>query len=391
MASIEEGQDPSITTPNERMKRSGHTKESEFFFYQAGGTGEMHWAYPDAVTRGVDIVNISQGIYQMECNRLADAALNTPMLNALDAGVLTVAAAGNGGHSGSCNVGFPAFRTETLGVGALETGVGLETTPYSSINIAGFSALGGLAVRLHTGGLVTTPGIDLVAPGVLHFVSEEPYWVAPQPNYIEPPAYPLPGTSIAAPVVTGAVAGLLDAFHDIGWTTTNKKALLVNMLLMTDHWDAITNSYRTVALSNLSGAGRLRMHYPSSDDLVAPWGWGWRSFTINQGETVAWTVGDSGPESASITQWKWAALWIEPNLDSVADIDFKVVDTCPVGGGEVVVASDTSRSLRARFDLFQPQISGRCLEMRAYGYSVPTGGRVVYSADYFHGGNPNDH
>lgn len=94
-----------------------------------------------------------------------------------------------------------------------------------------------------------------------------------------------------------------------------------------------------------------------------------------------------GASHSLIRQWKWATFWLEPNLDAVADIDFKVVDTCPPGGGPPqIVAWDTSYNLRSHFVLTQSQISGRCLEMQAIGFNVPSGGRVVWSADYYHSG-----
>jgi hypothetical protein len=191
--------------------------------------------------------------------------------------------------------------------------------------------------------------------------------------------------------VTAAAGALRNAFSSIGWTTTSAPALMVNMLLMGDAWDANSGNDRRTRLSDLSGGGRIHMHWPSSTDLTAPWGWGWRSFVIHQGQTISWNVGSSAPESPLIQQWKWAALWFESDLQNVADIDFEVYDTCPPGGGEILVASDSSRDLRARFMLLQPEIANRCLQMRAYGYLVPSGGRVVWSADYFHSGDPSTH
>jgi hypothetical protein len=158
------------------------------------------------------------------------------------------------------------------------------------------------------------------------------------------------------------------------------------MLLMADGWDGDTGGIKSAYMSTWSGAGRIRMHSPY--DLTGPWGWGWRSVTIYNGQTLSWTVGSAGAESSLIRGWKWATFWHEPNLDSVADIDFKVINTCKVGGGEELVGLDNGYALRAHFVLGQTQISGKCLEMRAIGYNVPPEGRTVWSADYYHSGDP---
>lgn len=159
-------------------------------------------------------------------------------------------------------------------------------------------------------------------------------------------------------------------------------------LLFGDGWDSDTDTQTSNGMSWRSGAGRMRAHWPSSADLVAPWGWGWRSVTIYPGQTVTWPVGSGGPLSSSITQWKWAVLWAPSNLDAVPDIDFYVDDTCAGGG---VLAYDMGYDVRARFRLDQSQISGRCLQMRAVAYSVPPEGVTFYSADYFHSGSTAVH
>jgi hypothetical protein len=92
-----------------------------------------------------------------------------------------------------------------------------------------------------------------------------------------------------------------------------------------------------------------------------------------------------------VTQWKWAALWFEPDLQNVANIDFYVYDLCPPSGGIQLVAADESFDLRMRMNLPQSEISGRCLQMYAYGRSVPSGGREFWSADYYHSGNTSYH
>jgi len=75
----------------------------------------------------------------------------------------------------------------------------------------------------------------------------------------------------------------------------------------------------------------------------------------------------------------------------VADIVFDVVDKCDPVYGEKVLYSDWSFNLVGKFTLDQSDICGKCLYMRATGLSVPVGGRTVYSADYYHSGDPTIH
>jgi len=188
--------------------------------------------------------------------------------------------------------------------------------------------------------------------------------------------------------MAGAAADLRAAFAGVGWPISDARGTMVNLMAMGDGWDATTGLTAT-RMSPLSGAGRFRGHWPSSANMVGPWRWGWHAFSIAQGQTVTWTVWDAGPEFNTLNEWKWATYWDEPDLNNVADIDFYVYDTCPPGGGPpVFVAGDSGYSLRTHMRLNASQIRGRCLEMRAYGFSVPAGGRVVYTADFFHSGTP---
>jgi len=105
---------------------------------------------------------------------------------------------------------------------------------------------------------------------------------------------------------------------------------------------------------------------------------------------VSWPVGPGTALPQSVTQWKWAATWFEPDLQNVADIDFYVRATCgPWAGWHI--AGDGSYSLRSRIDLRKSDVAGNCLEMVAYGLSVPPGGRQVWSADYYHSGSVSNH
>ncbi|MCL2823110.1 MAG: S8 family serine peptidase [Polyangiaceae bacterium] len=382
--SIEDGQDsafPGSYTEAQR-KRSGHLPRSAIYYYwssresQADGSRR---AIDRAVLDGVDVLNIS--LYYdtfptatLRCNSTANASgINEAISAALEAGTLVVVAAGNDGSS-KCTVNYPALRTQAIAVGGLHT---LNTNvSYGSTVMAAYSARGGLPIRTFQAISSTTPAIELSAPGAFQYLYRNTSNNGYYGDYYV-------GTSFAAPVVTAAAGAIRNAFHAIG-TSIPGKALFVNMLLMGDGWDGDTLPTAPdmrVGISPYSGTGRLRMHRP--DEPMGPGQWAYRSFTIQQGQWVAWPVG-SGALGSTVNQWKWAATWFESDLQNVADIDFYVYDVCPPGGGEELIALDATYRIGTRFDLKKAELTGKCLEMRAYGYSVPRGGRTIWSANYYH-------
>jgi hypothetical protein len=191
--------------------------------------------------------------------------------------------------------------------------------------------------------------------------------------------------------------GLLrNAWWTIGWPRNNARIMMANALLMGDSWDGLNVRVGATPMNWVTGAGRARIHYPSASDLTVPWGWGQRSVLIHQGETLVWPVGGGVPLPSTVTQWKWAVAytWNDPafapgGLQNIPDVDFYVDDVC--NGVTTNLHYDAGYDVRAVFRLTQGQISGKCLQMRAYGYSVPPQGVQLQMADYYHSGDPNEH
>jgi subtilisin len=118
-----------------------------------------------AVTNGMQVVNMSLGTSQDV------QSFHEAILNAYNAGVVIVAAAGNSGGA----VFFPAAYPEVIAVSAT----------YQNNQIASFSSRG--------------PEVDLAAPGVSIYSTYKGQSYAT-----------LSGTSMAAPHVTGAAALIID-------------------------------------------------------------------------------------------------------------------------------------------------------------------------------------
>lgn len=395
VGSIEGGQDPTISNGLDRRRRSGMLSGASVYFYGIGGdwcNGAIG-ALQTAVSQHVDVLNWSLRINGSEpetsCSRFNDCGgFNAAIANATDAGMLVVFIMGNWGPSSTCNASYPGTRKDALTVGALDTNPSTASydsapmwdNPTGELDFRG-SGTGGMRVRQHNDWwpVSTFAVADLAAPGAWS------YWYTAEPGVYSSSVGR--GTSIAAPAVAGAAMQLRHAFKAVGWNLPSARALVVNMLLMGDGLGTSGTGF------NLrSGAGRVKTYYPSAANLTSPWGWGWHSATLSNGQEACWNVGSAAAESTSITQWKGALTWNESSYDSVANIHLRLKDTCPASGPTVVVAQDQSRDIRKRVVVGQGSIGGRCLRACAYAASVRAGEtRTVQIADYYHSGSTADH
>lgn len=395
--SIESGSDGSITDPTKRIRRSGLAPRTDLYRYMTtdGNCSTYLAALQQAITDKIDVLDYSSTINVgcAPCDRTCNfCTFNSALANLRSSGTLWVSVMGNLStgqvENNTCNVGYPSERRDGLTVGELDT-LG-QSTVYDTSIVRAASMRGGVDLNVYGEGVQpqAMSVADLVAPGCWTYQ----YYLPPFNGYAS--NTPSPGnfgcgTSFAAPAVAGAAALLKQDFTAIGWNSTDAGVLLVNMLLMGDGYSYYNFRYgEPNGFDPRSGAGRVHMHYPSGENLTAPWGWGWHTVDLASGQTASYTVGSSAAESPSITQWKVAMTWFETNYDQAADIYLTVTDSCH---GNALVAQDDSWDFRKRIDLFQSQISNKCLVYNVVAYSVPPGQtRRVYVADYFHSGNIAD-
>ena len=147
----------------------------------AGGFGKTEWiasAIDEAVDQGADVINLSLG-------GPGSAVLEVAVDKALAAGVIIVAAAGNGGREG---VSYPAAYPGVIAVSA--TGPDDALAPYSSWGAEVVVSAPGGDKRAEGGGILQ----NTVRPGQA------------DDTFVE-----LQGTSMASPHVAGALAVLLGA------------------------------------------------------------------------------------------------------------------------------------------------------------------------------------
>jgi len=295
-------------------------------------------------------------------------------------GMLFVSISGNAGKNGvGCTLDFPCPLQDVLCVGAMDT---LATNYFNRWPESGN---GPIQIRQMDGTKVVTAGVDLMAPGRFGGSQGTHQWF-PSSSLANYASSEWTGTSFAAPLVAGG-AGLLRHAWSLHGAKMSARELMVNMLLMGDGYQQLENDEPWKAryintLSRLTGAGSIKLRGPTSKSLSAPWGWGYRSFVIHQGELVQYTVGDSGPEDERTTEWKWALAFFDPTLESTSHLNIWVEDVC--SQTPFIVQSDTSGSLRKRITLREDLVKKRCLVMNVLGMKVPDQGVSVVSADAYH-------
>lgn len=379
---ISQGQDanfPGFNTAAQR-EHSWSASDADIYYYW----GDPATAIEAAIADGVDVLNMSVaiscgGAENYLCSPNYDCSnINALLRGGLDAGMVTTVASGNGsqGGAGTCDLAWPGYRPETIGVNSLNTSN--DAVAYHDTVFTAYATTGPIPIVSYGGVSSATPGVDLLAPGEVRYAFGNG-----TNTYFD-----MNGSSNATPVVAGALGLMREAFKDLGWLGNDARALMVNAFVLGDASNGTANGESNNQVHNSAGFGRLHLHKPSSQDLVAPWGWGWRAVVIQDGQELAYSVWDTGPESPAVTEWKMAVMWDAPDLENVPDIVVRVVDTC---NGGATVLSDYSYAPRKRLHLTAPQIGGKCLEMRVLGWDVPPGGTVVYMADYFHAGDTNIH
>lgn len=392
---IEQNQDDDVSDSDEQAQHSGVTRESEIYYYNINDSGDLQSAMQDALAEGVDVINMS---FYLTCSGhdWCDAdydcsGVNSWLDDLLDAGIVPVQSAGNTNNdeSDECSVNWPAFRNEVVSVTSLDSRSGDDyddsiVTDDETGTTSQDASEGPVEITTRGGIDSDTAGVDIAAPG---HISE--YFTYGEDNY---GSFDRWGTSYSAPAVTAGAGLLREALEEVGWTYDDARALMTNLLLLGDRSDGTSDGYKETGVSDLSGLGRLKLHWPDGENMTSPWHWAWKWVTIEDGETITWELNDGDPLSSNVEVWKWVAHWFDDDLTSVSDITISVYDTCPDdGGSDEYIAGDASFAIRKQVRLKGEDVAGRCLELRAKAYDVPPGGIALYSAEYYDGGDISEH
>ena len=375
--SIEEFQDTTYLVAADQKARSGTSSESDLYYYISSFNGSIPVALTSAFDDGVDIANLSLGTGAAQrCDRSADiAGLNATIDLVSALGMLVVAAAGNNGFSGACNIDYPALRPKVLAVGALNTTqASAGIPPYPSTALLGETSKGGMNVIVN-GTTRTISAVGLVAPGarILTYVTP-----VGSTGYNSGIYY---GTSIAAPITAATVADFIQMMVASGEPNPHSPQTVRSWIyLYADRFNG-SGGLNSTTTSDLSGFGRLKVYLPASTSFGANYDHAAGSIVLSAAGTQDIIVSSTALPTSAV-QAKAVAVWDElGTLSDVADIKISLVKSCP--GAEVLLSTDSSYNITKR--VTASSVASACLKLRLTANYLPAS-RRVYFAWIWHSG-----
>jgi hypothetical protein len=239
----------------------------------------IDWAIANRTTYNIVAINMSLGDggnYSSPCDSLFSNPFRQPIINARNAGILTIASSGNDRYT--TGIANPACTPEAVSVGAVyDANVGSATWGACSDSTS--------AADKVTCFSNSASFLSLLAPGALITVT----------------GATVGGTSFSAPLVAGALAVMAQAFP--GDTPTNRLARLTgNGTAVTDSRNGIV----TPRLNLLAAQGA-----PSNDSFASA-----ATLTGLAGQSTGWNLnatketgepGHAGNSGGKSVWWKWTA------------------------------------------------------------------------------------
>jgi serine protease AprX len=241
----------------------------------------IEYAITNRAAYNIRVINLSVGAAVTESYRVDPLALAAR--RAVDAGIVVVAAAGNRGRDAEGRTLYggitaPGNAPWVLTVGGSST---LGTAVRYDDVVGGYSSRGPTAVDYLAKPDLVAPGTGIVSlsdPASAFYVSKAGYLVSGL-NKNAKPYLSLTGTSMAAPVVSGTVALLLQANPDL--TPNMVKAILQYTAQTHSDYDALTQG---AGFLNSKGAVDLAAYFAAPAGKPYPnsqW-WGRRIHWGNQ-------------------------------------------------------------------------------------------------------------
>jgi serine protease AprX len=273
--------------------------------------GALDWVLRNRQAYGIRVVNVSLG------HPVSESFRTDPLCRAVDAawrsGVVVVASAGNFGREGTGygRVTSPGSCPSAITVGATNT---LATRPVEDDLIASYSSRGPTAIDL-----LAKP--DLVAAGNRVVSLRSPDSTLDRrlgANRVAPPGrkaaeaayFQLSGTSMAAPMVAGATALLLE--REPGLKPADVKARLMAGARRLPGYDAFT-----VGTGHLDLEGALArsgtVAGPAASPRVLPLATGaWVVTPLEERDPTRSGPSPWGRDNA--LAWPWETVWGQPQL-----------------------------------------------------------------------------
>jgi serine protease AprX len=286
----------------------------------------------------IRVVNLSvgTGVYESYTTDYLTLAAK----RAVDQGIVVVAAAGNLGRNSQGQTRYggitaPGNAPWVLTVGASSH---MGTSVRDDDTIAAFSSRGPTAVDYAAKPDLVAPGVgieSLTEPSSLLYSRFSNYLLngtVPKPYF---PYLSLTGTSMAAPVVTGTVALMLQA--NPGLTPNAVKAILQYTAQTYPGYDALTEG---AGFLNALGAVELARFFSDPSTLPYPSSAEWNGYILWGNHRIS-----GGRLMPGVTAWALDAAWGSATTSSGEHVAWGTIcstSNCDVGGGGVWVPWQTS-------------------------------------------------
>ena len=307
---ITDGQDSTITSATERIRRSGYGREALLRYWRVDGSGGWTNAFDDIAASDVTLVSVSAYGGGSDSTCTGTTSLSQTVNDLYEAGVLPIVAAGNAGHSSTtdCRVEHPWSAMGAFVVGG-HTG---NWTTQDQTDVR----FGSIHYASSRGGTVSEGGsrtiVDLTAAGCrdLQFSANGAY---------DEEAC---GTSTATPTVGGGAIEFIDWYRDnLSDAIDEPRSLATNLMLMGDR-QADGSGKMTSNCNNLWGCGRFKMRRYDDQGMDGPtWGYGSLNTCIDDGETYYYNLNGGAAISSDTDALKVVAFWYDSRHGAGTDID----------------------------------------------------------------------
>ena len=271
----------------------------------ATGTGRvsdviaaMHYVLVKRAALNIRVVNLSiaSGVYES----YDDDPLTRAAERLVKAGVVVVAASGNYGHDPQGRIIYggvtaPGNAPWVLTVGASSH---MGTADRSDDRIAGFSSRGPTAIDLAAKPDLVAPGVGIESlsdPGSAFYTTQSPYLLEGTVPTTYLPYLSQSGTSMAAPVVSGTVALMLQANPSL--TPNQVKAILQYTAQVYPRYDPLTEG---AGFLNAKGAVDLARAIATGTPAFSP-EWSGQMIWGNRLVTGGWLTSDANAWSSDVT------------------------------------------------------------------------------------------
>jgi len=258
----------------------------------------MHYVLVNKAARNIRVVNLSvaTGVYES----YDDDPLTRAAQRLVSAGVVVVAASGNYGHDSQGRIIYggitaPGNAPWVLTVGASSH---MGTVDRSDDRIAGFSSRGPTSIDLAAKPDLLAPGVGIESlsdPSSAFYTTQSAYLLEGTVPTTYLPYLSQSGTSMAAPVVSGTVALMLQANPSL--TPNQVKAILQYTAQVYPRYDPLTEG---AGFLNAKGAVTLARDIAAGTPAFLP-EWSGQIIWGNRLVTGGWLTSDANAWSSDIT------------------------------------------------------------------------------------------